>query len=60
MSNIVSRFTSRKFILALVSGLVVFLNGAYDLGLNLEEIISIVGVALSYILVEGAADIKER
>lgn len=53
------RFLSRKFILAVVGGIVVFLNGAYDLGLNTEEILSFVGILVSFIVVEGAKDIKE-
>jgi len=55
-----SRFLSRKFILAIVSGLVVFLNSAFDLELNQVEILTIVGSLLSFIITEGIADIKER
>jgi hypothetical protein len=55
-----SRFLSRKFILAIVSALVVFLNSAFDLELNQVEILTIVGSLLSFIITEGIADIKER
>lgn len=53
-------YLSRKFLLALVGAIVVFLNGAYDLGLNTEEVLTMAGLLISFIAVEGAADIKER
>ena len=55
-----SKFLSRKFILAIVAGLVVFLNSAFDFELNQMEILTIVGSLLSFIITEGIADIKER
>jgi len=55
-----SKFLSRKFILAIVSALVVFLNGAFDIGLNQAEVLTIVSSLLSFIITEGIADIKER
>ena len=55
-----SKFLSRKFILAIVSALVVFLNSAFDFGLNQAEILTIVGSLLSFIITEGIADIKKR
>ena len=54
-----NRFLSRKFLLAVIGGLVVFLNGAYDLGLKVEEVTSIVVLFLGFIGVEGYRDIKE-
>ena len=55
-----SKFLSRKFILAIVAALVIFLNKAFDLELNEVEILGIVGSLLSFVIVEGVADIKER
>jgi len=53
-----SKFLSRKFILAIVSALVVFLNSAFDFGLNQAEILTIVGSLLSFVVAEGVRDIK--
>jgi len=55
-----SKFLSRKFILAIVAGLIVFLNKAFDFKLNDGEILTIIGSLLSFVIVEGIADIKER
>lgn len=60
MKDFSSSLLSRKFILAVVAALVVFANGAFDLGLKSDEIIGIVGSLLTFVVVEGAADIKER
>lgn len=54
------RFKSRKFILAVVGGAVVFLNGAFDLGLNIEEVGLIVLSFLSFIGFEGIRDIQAK
>ena len=54
------RLTSRKFILAIVAGLVVFLNGAFDLGLNAQEVTTIVIALLTFVGVEGAIDFKKE
>jgi hypothetical protein len=55
-----NRFLSRKFILAVVAALVVFLNKAFDLNLDQVEVLTIVGSLLSFVAIEGIADIKER
>ena len=55
-----SKYLSRKFILAIVAGLVVFANRAFDLQLNLDEMLVIVGSLLSFVIAEGIADIKSR
>ena len=55
-----SKYLSRKFILAIFAGLVVFANKAFDLELNLEEVLVIVGSLISFVVAEGIADIKER
>jgi len=51
-----ARLKSRKFWLAIVSAIVVFGNKAFDWGLDEQEVLTIVGSLLSYVLVEGAAD----
>ena len=56
MKDFLARLSSRKFILAVVAGLVIFLNEAYDLGLDLGAIKEMVKVVLGFILVEGVAD----
>jgi len=50
------RLKSRKFWLAIVSAIVVFGNRAFDWGLDEQEVLTIVGSLLSYVLVEGTAD----
>lgn len=50
------RFKSRKFILAVVAALVVFVNRAFGLELREDDVLMIVGALISYILVEGARD----
>jgi uncharacterized membrane protein len=52
------RLRSRKFWLAIASAVIVFLNKAYDWGLDEKEILAIVASLLSFVLVEGYADIK--
>ena len=60
LKKLKSKYLSRKFILAIVAGLVVFANKAFDLELNLEEVLVIVGSLLSFVLVEGISDIRGR
>jgi len=50
---------SRKLWLAVISALVVFLNSAFDIGLNQQDIVLMLTPVLSYIGVEGIRDIKE-
>lgn len=50
------RFTSRKFILAVVAGLVVILNKAFDFNFSETEILLIVGSLLTFVGVEGGID----
>ena len=51
-----NRFTSRKFILAVASGLIVVLNKAFDFNLSETEILLIVGSLLTFVGVEGGID----
>ena len=53
-----NKFLSRKFILAIVAALIVFLNKAFDFNLNETEILTIVGSLLSFVVAEGIRDIK--
>jgi len=54
--KIPDRLKSRKFWLAVTSAVVVFLNKAFDLGLNEAETLMIVGSLLGFVLVEGVVD----
>lgn len=58
MKDFLKRLTSRKFILAVVAGLVAFGNGYFDWGLDIKEVLAVVGSFLFYIGVEGVRDIK--
>lgn len=58
--SVPSQLKSRKFWLAVVAALVAFANAAFDMGLSTEQVLLIIGPLLTYIGVEGAADIKER
>lgn len=51
---------SRKFILSLLASLVAFLNSKFNLGLSMDQLMVVVLPILSYVLVEGAADIVGR
>lgn len=51
---------SRKLWLALVAAGVAFANGFFDLGLSTEQVFTVITPLLTYIGVEGLADIKER
>lgn len=54
------RFTSRKFLVALLGSAVPVLNQAFGWQLNIDQILTIVGPLLLFVGVEGYADIKER
>jgi len=51
-----SKFTSRKFLLAFVSGLLIVLNEGFGLGIDPEAYNYIAGLAIAYIAAEGTAD----
>jgi len=57
MIKIPKRLTSRKFLLAAVGGIVVFINGAYDIGLDLEEVLIMTGLIITYIWGESKVDV---
>lgn len=51
---------SRKFWVAVISAVVVFLNAAYDWGLKQDEVMQMLAPILLWITAEGVADIKKR
>lgn len=51
---------SRKFWLSLISAFIVFANKFWEMGLDEGEILTIVGSLLSFVLVEGIADVRGR
>jgi len=51
------KLKSRKFQLAVISGVVVFLNGAYDMGLDSKEVLAMAGIIITYILGEAQVDV---
>lgn len=53
------RFTSRKFLLALLAVLIPLVNQAFNLNLSLETIITMIAPLLAFVGVEGWADIKQ-
>jgi len=55
--KIPKKLTSRKFLLAAVGGIVVFANGAYDLGLDIREILTMAGLIITYIWGESKVDV---
>ena len=60
MKDFLKSLLSRKFLLALIGGLVAFTNAYFDMGLSTDEVITVIMPILAYIGVEGIADIKER
>ena len=60
MISISPRFTSRKFLFALLSAFVAFGNYYYAWGFSAEEIWQTIAPLLAFIGIEGLADLKER
>lgn len=54
-----NKFKSRKFWMAVVAGLVVVANEGLGLDLPKEEIMTVAGVAVAYILGEAFVDAKK-
>jgi len=54
------KLDSRKLWLAILAGLIVALNRFFDLGLSEGEVNKIVLSLLSYVFVEGGADVVSR
>lgn len=53
-----SRFTSRKFLLAVASVVLVTLNEVFDLGIDEQAYMAIVGPIVAFIAAEGAIDFQ--
>lgn len=51
---------SRKLWLALIAALVAFGNALFNWGLTTEQVLTVIAPLLTYIGIEGVADIKER
>ena len=60
MKEILLRLTSRKFLLALSGAVFIILNDGLSLGIDPEVYKYVVTLLVSFIAVEGAADIKGR
>lgn len=54
------RLKSRKLILSIAASAVALLNSTFNLGLDTEQVITVITPLLAYIGVEGVADIMER
>lgn len=52
--------TSRKFILAIVAAAVAFVNFMYDLGLTVEQVLTVISPLLAFIGMEGVGDAAAR
>jgi len=54
------RFTSRKFILAVVAAVVAFGNAFFEWGITVEQVWTIISPLIGFIVVEGVGDAMER
>ena len=59
MSKFKELFNSKKFIVSIITFVVMILNFSLDLGLSVEEAIVSVSPFISYIVGQGLADIKK-
>ena len=57
MKDFLKRISSRKFIAAVVAGLVVFANHFFGWNLDIAEVQAIVGSLLVYVIAEGTKDV---
>lgn len=51
---------SRKFILSVLASLVAFINSTFHIGLSQDQLMVFILPILSYVIVEGAADVVSR
>lgn len=56
----VDSLKSRKFILSVLAAIVAFVNSTFDLGINQDQMLTIISPMLAFIGVEGLADALER
>ena len=55
-----ARFTSRKFLLAVVAAVVAFGNAYFDWGITEEQVWTIISPLIGFILIEGVGDAMEK
>lgn len=55
-----SKLLSRKFILALATGVLVILNDGLNMGLKTDTIMYVVGIVATWIVGESAVDISNK
>ena len=60
MNNILLRFSSRKFILAVAGAICLILKEGLDIPVDTNVVIGFVSLLLGFIVVEGTADAIER
>lgn len=60
MKYLKGRFTSRKFLLALLAAIITFGNKYWDWGLSYEEVFLTISGLLAFIGFEGVADITRE
>lgn len=60
MKTMKSKFTSRKFILAVVSAILIILNDGLELGIDSETVIAFAGLVATYIVGESAVDVARK
>lgn len=54
------KFTSRKFLMAVVTGMLVIVNQGLGLNIPTDAVLTVAGVAISYILGEAYVDGKVK
>ncbi len=54
------RLKSRKLILSVIASAIPLVNSSFNLGLNTEQLMTVIGPLLAYVGVEGLADVVER
>lgn len=54
------KFTSRKFILAVVSAVLIILNDGLDLGIDAQTVLAFAGIVATYIVGEAAVDVARK
>lgn len=60
MKRMKSKFTSRKFILAVVSAILIILNDGLELGIDSQTVLAFAGLVATYIVGESAVDVARK
>ena len=55
-----SKLKSRKFILAVVTAILIVLNDGLGLGIDSETVLAFAGIVATYILGESAVDVARK